>query len=143
MNRSLIGWILLVLLFVFGCGSSNEKEFTVLFNKPVMIYDKTVYNSGIPVGKVIEVEKTSANRSKVKVDFEPKFRSLPAENHVLLVNSGQLCLTTIAPFGQPLKANATLSGFASKAEFTLFRLKHLFSDKVAAARTRAERLSQH
>lgn len=144
MNRCFVGWPLLCLLFVliFGCGASEKNDYLILFGEPVVLLDETIYNNGAPIGKVTETQIGPGNRSEVSVKLDSKFKSLLAQNHVFILKAGQLSLTRIAPFGEPLEKNAALLGFASKTEFNLFRIRNLFSDKVRAARSRIAKLTQ-
>lgn len=144
MNRCMMGWPMLglAIVLIFGCGSSQNSDYMVLFDEPVMIFDETVYNNGVPIGTVAETEIGPGNRSKIRVKLDSKSGSLLTQNNVFILKSGRLCLTTVAPFGAPLETDAMLPGFASKLDFNLFRLKHIFADKVIAARSRTEKLAR-
>lgn len=141
MKRTLSSLMVGVVLLLVGCGSSDQSNYTVLFEKPVMILDHTISHNGTPIGTIDRSNMDSTHSARLSVDIEPDYRRLLGQNTVFVLAAGRLQLTTIAPYGDPLEPNDVLAGFGSKTDLILFRLKNLLGNKAIAARNRAENLA--
>ncbi len=141
MNLRQLAWIMLALILMAGCGSSEKNEFSILFSEPVTLFNTTVVHNGTPIGTVESLENSAINRTQGTLIIDPQFLSLMTQNAVVVLKAGQLNLTTVAPFGDPLESSAVIPGFSSTGKLKLFCLKNMFSDKVMAVRDRAEKLA--
>ncbi len=141
MKRRLSGWMVGVVFLLVGCGSSDQNDYTVLFEKPVIIMDHIISHRGTPIGTVKKSDMDSGHSARLSVDIDPDYINLLGQNTVFVLVAGRLQLAMVAPFGEPLEPNDVMVGFNSKTDLMLFRLKNLLGNKAFAARKRADRLA--
>jgi hypothetical protein len=142
MKKTMILFFMTVMIGGSGCSlqsTADPSDLKVVFDNEPVIFDASVYFMGTVVGRMLSREWANGV-TWVSVELDDQYADLRKTNLAAVVNNGQLRLTTLCGYGDPLPTDATILGFRNPISYQWFKFRHLINNITVAADRRVQHM---